>query len=41
MIFGVANSISFVLFIGSILLFVFAFAEWQAEQEGEYEDEED
>lgn len=40
-LFGVANLISFVLFIGSILLFVFAFAEWQAEQEDEYEDEED
>ena len=39
--FGVANSISFVLFIGSIFLFVFAFAEWQADQEDEYEDEED
>lgn len=40
-LFGVANSISLALFIGSILLFVFAFAEWQAEQEDEYEDEED
>ena len=40
-LFGVVNSISFFLFIASILLFVFAFAEWQAEQEDEYEDEED
>lgn len=39
-LFGVANSISLVLFISSILLFVFAFAEWQADQENEYEDEE-
>lgn len=40
-LFGVANSISLILFIGSILLFIFAFAEWEAEQEDEYEDKED